>query len=71
MSENKAERKAKKAESFVEFMRRIERAHIDRDVVAVEATHPDAPTGTWAGTFSGIRTTKGKPSVKYSDGTTE
>ena len=64
-------RPPKPAESFNDFMRRIEAAHVDRDVYAVEAWHPDAPGGIWPGTYSGVRTHKGPCKVTYSDGSTE
>lgn len=53
------------------FLRRVERTHIDRDVVATAATHPHASEITWPGTYGGIRLSTGPVSVTYSDGTTE
>lgn len=53
------------------FLRRVERAHIERDVVATAATHPEATECVWPGTYSGIRLSAGPQSVTYSDGTTE
>ena len=53
------------------FLRRIEGAHIARDVYAVAATHPDATERVWPGTYSGISLSAGPVSVRYSDGTTE
>lgn len=59
------------AEPLDDFLRRAERAHIDRDVVATAATHPEASECVWPGLYSGIRLSAGPPSVTYSDGTTE
>ncbi|WP_370682257.1 hypothetical protein [Comamonas sp. GB3 AK4-5] len=58
-------------EPLDEFLRRVERVHIDRDVVATAATHPQATETTWPGTYGGIRLSAGPVSVTYSDGTTE
>lgn len=58
-------------EPLDEFLRRVERAHIDRDVVATAATHPQATEATWPGTYGGIRLSAGPVSVTYSDGSIE
>lgn len=59
-------------EPLSDYIARVERAHLDRDVVAVEVTHPNANMDVYPGTYAGIRLTQGDvPSVKYSDGTTE
>ncbi|WP_147403633.1 hypothetical protein [Alicycliphilus denitrificans] len=58
------------AEPLEMFLRRVERAHIDRDVVATAATHPEATECVWPGTYGGIRLSAGPASVTYSDGTT-
>ena len=58
-------------EPLDDFLRRIEGAHIDRDVYAVAATHPEATERVWPGTYSGISLSAGPASVRYSDGTTE
>lgn len=57
-------------EPLDDFLRRIEGAHIGRDVYAVAATHPEATERVWPGTYSGIRIAPGDVSVLYSDGTT-
>lgn len=59
------------AEPLEAFLRRVERAHIDRDVVATAATHPEATACVWPGLYSGIRLSTGPQSVTYSDGTRE
>lgn len=58
-------------EPLDDFLRRVECAHIGRDVYAVAATHPEASTRVWPGTYSGIRLSPGSVSVTYSDGSTE
>ena len=58
-------------EPLDDFLRRVEGAHIARDVYAVAATHPDATERVWPGTYSGISLSAGPVSVRYSDGTTE
>ena len=57
-------------EPLDDFLRRIEGAHIGRDVYAVAATHPEATERVWPGTYSGISLSAGPLSVLYSDGTT-
>lgn len=52
------------------FLRRVERLHIGRDVVATAATHPHATQRVWPGTYGGIRLEAGPVSVTYSDGST-
>jgi len=52
------------------FLRRVERLHIGRDVVATAATHPHATQRVWPGTYGGIRLEVGPLSVTYSDGST-
>jgi len=52
------------------FLRRVERLHIARDVVATAATHPHATQRVWPGTYGGIRLEAGPLSVTYSDGST-
>lgn len=52
------------------FLRRVERLHIARDVVATAATHPHATQRVWPGTYGGIRLEVGPLSVTYSDGST-
>lgn len=52
------------------FLRRVERVHIGRDVVATAATHPHATQRVWPGTYGGIRLEAGPLSVTYSDGST-
>ncbi len=52
------------------FLRRVERVHIARDVVATAATHPHATQRVWPGTYGGIRLEVGPLSVTYSDGST-
>lgn len=52
------------------FLRRVERLHIRRDVVATAATHPHATQRVWPGTYGGIRLEVGPLSVTYSDGST-
>lgn len=52
------------------FLRRVERLHIGRDVVATAATHPHATQRVWPGTYGGIRLEAGPLSVTYSDGST-
>lgn len=56
-------------ESLEDFLRRVEGAHLERDVVATAATHPDATERVWPGTYGGIRLSPGPASVTYSDGT--
>ena len=56
-------------EPLDDFLRRIEGAHIGRDVYAVAATHPEATERVWPGTYSGISLSAGPLSVLYSDGT--
>jgi len=58
-------------ETLDAFLRRGEVKHIERDVVATAATHPQATETTWPGTYGGIRLRAGPASVTYSDGTTE
>ena len=58
-------------EPLDDYLRRIEGAHIGRDVYAVAATHPEATERVWPGTYSGISLSAGPVSVRYSDGTTE
>lgn len=58
-------------EPLDEFLRRVERVHIERDVVATAATHPHASERVWPGTYGGIRLSTGPVSVTYSDGTNE
>lgn len=58
-------------EPLDDFLRRVERVHIERDVVATAATHPHASERVWPGTYGGIRLAPGPASVTYSDGTTE
>ena len=58
-------------EPLEQFLRRIEVAHIARDVVATAATHPHATERVWPGTYGGIRLSQGPASVTYSDGATE
>lgn len=58
-------------EPLDEYLRRVERVHIERDVVATAATHPHASERVWPGTYGGIRLSAGPVSVTYSDGTTE
>lgn len=57
---------------LAEFIAQAEGRHLDRDVFAVELTHPevDAPR-VHPGRFSGIRLIPGTASVRYSDGSTE
>ena len=57
-------------EPLDDFLRRIEGAHIARDVYAVAVSHPEATERVWPGTYSGIRLSAGPVSVLYSDGTT-
>ena len=53
------------------FLHRIQRAHIDRDVVVVEAHHPDVShDGLHSGVYSGFAIKQGPVFVKYSDGST-
>lgn len=59
---------AQPVEPLDDFLHRIECAHIDRDVYAVAATHPEATARIWPGTYSGIRLSRGDVSVTYSDG---
>ena len=56
-------------EPLEDFLRRVEGAHLDRDVVATAATHPEATDRVWPGTYGGIRLSQGPASVTYSDGT--
>lgn len=67
---SKAPKEQATVEPMEDFLRRIEGAHIARDVYAVAATHPDATVRVWPGTYSGIRIAPGDVSVLYSDGTT-
>ncbi len=67
---SKAPKEQATVEPMEDFLRRIEGAHIARDVYAVAATHPDATERVWPGTYSGIRIAPGDVSVIYSDGTT-
>ena len=59
------------AEPLDDYLRRVEGAHIARDVYAVAVSHPEATERVWPGTYSGIRLSAGPVSVLYSDGTTE
>lgn len=65
------EQPAAPLELLDDFLRRVEGAHIERDVVATAATHPQATETIWPGTYGGIRLSAGPVSVTYSDGTTE
>lgn len=56
-------------EPLEDFLRRVEGAHLERDVVATAATHPEATERVWPGTYGGIRLSPGPVSVTYSDGT--
>lgn len=56
-------------EPLDDFLRRVECAHLERDVVATAATHPEATERVWPGTYGGIRLSPGPASVTYSDGT--
>ena len=67
---SKAPRAQASIEPLEDFLRRVEGAHIARDVYAVAATHPEATVRVWPGTYSGIRIAPGDVSVVYSDGTT-
>lgn len=67
MSKAKTDTKAP-AEPLDDFLYRVEGAHIDRDVYAVAATHPEATERVWPGTYGGIRLSAGDVSVTYSDG---
>ncbi|MBP7353730.1 MAG: hypothetical protein KA964_11950 [Comamonas sp.] len=61
---------APEPEPLEAFLRRVERVHIGRDVVATAATHPHATQRVWPGTYGGIRLEVGPLSVTYSDGST-
>lgn len=56
-------------EPLEDFLRRVEGVHLERDVVATAATHPEATERVWPGTYGGIRLSPGPVSVTYSDGT--
>ncbi|MDI9853816.1 hypothetical protein [Comamonas sp. 17RB] len=58
------------SEPLEAFLRRVERLHIGRDVVATAATHPHATQRVWPGTYGGIRLEAGPQSVTFSDGST-
>ena len=66
---SKAPKEPTTIEPLEDYLRRIEGAHIARDVYAVAATHPEATERVWPGTYSGIRIAPGDVSVLYSDGT--
>lgn len=68
---SRAPKSAPAAEPLDSFLRRVECAHIHRDVVATAATHPEATACVWPGLYSGIRLSTGPQSVTYGDGTTE
>lgn len=68
---SKEKTQAKAVEPLDDYLRRIEGAHIGRDVYAVAATHPEAAERVWPGTYSGIQLSAGPVSVRYSDGTAE
>ena len=53
------------------FIRRTEVVHLERDVVLVEVSHPQALSDSYPGTYGGIRLKKGPAGVRYSDGLTE
>lgn len=57
------------AESLHEFIANREALRLHEGVVLVAATHPDADERTYPGKYSGIRISKGEPSVTFSDGT--
>lgn len=69
------EAKPKAATTAVEpleaFIRRTEVVHLERDVVLVEVSHPQALSDSYPGTYGGIRLKKGQVGVRYSDGSTE
>lgn len=59
-------------ETLADFIARVERAHLRRDVVAVAITHPEVThERIHPGTYSGIRLSAGEPGVTYSDGSKE
>ena len=58
-------------ESLETFIRRTEIVHLERDVVLVEVSHPQALSDSYPGTYGGIRLKKGQVGVRYSDGSTE
>lgn len=68
---SKAPKEPTTVEPLDDYLRRVEGAHIARDVYAVAVSHPEAIERVWPGTYSGIRLSAGPLSVLYSDGTTE
>ena len=63
---SKAPKEPTTIEPLEDYLRRIEGAHIARDVYAVSATHPEATERVWPGTYSGISLSAGPVSVRYS-----
>lgn len=66
---SRAPKTTETAEPLDDYLRRVEGAHIARDVYAVAVSHPDATERVWPGTYSGISLSAGPVSVRYSDGT--
>lgn len=58
------------AEPLDAYIARVERAKLDKDVVAVAITHPEVHADrVHPGTYGGIRLGNGPVGVTYSDGT--
>lgn len=52
------------------YIARVERAKLDKDIVAVAITHPEVHADrVHPGTYGGIRLSNGPVGVTYSDGT--
>lgn len=58
-------------ESLEAFLSRIQEAKQPDGLVVVEASHPDAVAGLYTGKYSGFVLSKGGPSVRWNDGSTE
>lgn len=56
-------------ESLHEFIANREALRLHEGVVLVAASHPDGDERIYPGKYSGIRLSRGEPSVTYSDGT--
>lgn len=64
--------KANPVEPLADFIARVERAKLDKDVVAVAITHPEVHADrVHPGTYGGIRLSAGDAAVTYSDGSAE
>lgn len=62
---------AKKVQTFEEYLAWAESAKLDENLVVTSLTHPDAEERLHPGTYSSFPTSKGDPSVTWSDGSTQ